>query len=121
MPGSPAHNASMYGEGNATYIMDKGGDSDPTAPATLDYFLVHGRWRSSISNCVTDHSPSRKRFGRGKSWDHAKLTLKWKWKVHKPTSRESKPDLEVINPASARYVPQVQEAFDAKAAELLGS
>jgi hypothetical protein len=39
--------------------------------------------------------------------------------VHKPTPRESKPDLEVINPASARYVPQVQEAFDAKAAELL--
>ena len=41
--------------------------------------------------------------------------------MHKPTPRESKPDLEVINPASARYVPQVQEAFDAKAAELPGS
>lgn len=96
------------GLGNATYIMDKSGESGQ-APAQLDYILVSRRWASSVRRCYVRWGPSMLKHKAGQKHDHGMVVAVIRQRVRTPKDRPLRHDFKrlVEEPAIQQEVEEV--------------
>ena len=85
--------------GNATYIMDRSGESGQP-PAQIDYILVSKKWSSSVQDCKVKWAPAIHRFGS--HFDHGLIHMRFRMRIQNSLMPIGRPDFGTFKDESTR-------------------